>query len=139
MPRMLLADHERMIGLPPSVADEDRLTGIACPDCCGVLSVRDAGNGHIRFTCRIGHAYTVKELLVAKEDAIEERLWKIIVALEELAQVLDDLDRRSGARRWQARVTWLRQASGIIREVNDDNEPIDLGPVEDRVTERDGR
>ncbi len=119
-----------MIGLPRTITDEDRLTGISCPDCYGVLTVRLERRGHLRLTCRIGHAFTLKELLAAKEDAVEDALWTTVVRLEELAGTLEDLDHASGDDRWQSRVTWLRHASRAMRQLNDQNQPVDLGRME---------
>jgi two-component system chemotaxis response regulator CheB len=48
-------------------------------------------HAHLHFVCRIGHAYSLTELLEAKENRIEERLWSAVVALEEMAMLLDDL------------------------------------------------
>ena len=60
--------------LPDSLpADgEDRFTGVACPDCSGVLTLRAHGT-LVTFACRIGHMYSYAELLASKEEILERR------------------------------------------------------------------
>jgi hypothetical protein len=51
------------------------VTGVSCPDCCGVLGVRAEGRESVlAFECRVGHTYDVAELLAAKEEVLEQRL-----------------------------------------------------------------
>jgi two-component system chemotaxis response regulator CheB len=45
----------------------------------------------IRFRCRAGHVYSVRELIVQKEQRLENVLWAPVTALEELAALLRDL------------------------------------------------
>ena len=65
-----------MWALPPGfrLLDGNQATGLSCPDCDGVLqvSVADPDSGYLAFTCRIGHAYSLAEVLAAKETAIEQ-------------------------------------------------------------------
>ena len=42
------------------------------------------------FVCRVGHTFSMRDLLVGKEEQIEARLWSAVVALEELVEILDD-------------------------------------------------
>jgi two-component system, chemotaxis family, protein-glutamate methylesterase/glutaminase len=56
---------------------------VNCPDCSGVISLdRDAETGHLRYVCQIGHAYSVEEIAVAKEDQIENAVWTVLNLLE---------------------------------------------------------
>ena len=83
-----------MIAVPHDVPlnAEDRITGLVCPDCYGVLQVKRTGpRGRLEFTCRIGHAYGLQELLAAKEDDLERRAWSAVEAGEELHALLRDL------------------------------------------------
>jgi hypothetical protein len=50
-----------------------------------------AHSSFLYFTCRIGHSYSAVELLDAKEQRLEARLWKAVHGLEELATVLPEL------------------------------------------------
>src|SRR5262249_40188887 len=62
---MLLAYQPRMFALPPRLVpgSEDAVSGITCPACHGSMRVRAEGGGHLHFTCRIGHAYSLREML----------------------------------------------------------------------------
>jgi len=78
--------------LPPLPPDgESRLTGLGCPDCAGSLFVR-VNRKIVTFFCWIGHEYSLGEMLAAKEEAIEKRLWVAFSSLEEIAIVLEQLE-----------------------------------------------
>src|SRR5262245_11320141 len=78
--------------LPPLPPDgERRLTGLACPDCAGSLLVR-VDHKQVTFFCWIGHEYSLGEMLAAKEEALEKRLWVAYSSLEEIAIIMDELE-----------------------------------------------
>jgi hypothetical protein len=61
-----------------------------------VLNVETEGRkGHLNFICRVGHVYALPDLLLAKEQALEQRLWSALVAVEELIALLRDLEARA--------------------------------------------
>jgi hypothetical protein len=65
-----------MYAIPPrvDVAPEPQLAGLSCPDCCGSLSVQPEGKrSDLVFECRVGHTYSVDDLLIAKEERIRAR------------------------------------------------------------------
>ena len=68
-------------------------TGYTCPDCRGSLKQIDEG-GIIRYRCRVGHAYSYREMLREKEQSVEQALWVAMQTLEERAQMLDGLASR---------------------------------------------
>jgi len=88
------------------------------------------------FVCRVGHTFSIGDLLVGKEEQIETRLWSAVVALEELVEVLADFEqraRRQGlvgaaralqerARRTEAQIATLRSAIADNRAVEVDDE-----------------
>jgi two-component system, chemotaxis family, protein-glutamate methylesterase/glutaminase len=122
--------------LPPGIDGDERLTGVACPDCGGTLTVRAEGrSGYLHFRCRIRHAFSVGSLLATKEDVLEATLWASVRALEELAALLGDLHRlgdpysdscrADDARR---RITELERAGAVLRGVLDGNVPLALVP-----------
>src|SRR5437867_1901127 len=90
-----------MFALPPDLRSGtgDQVSGVTCPTCHGSLRVRAEGNGHLHFTCRVGHAFSLQEALEAHEDFFEDTVWAAIRAAEELEQLLADVIdyRRRGA------------------------------------------
>jgi two-component system, chemotaxis family, protein-glutamate methylesterase/glutaminase len=123
----------------PRLDRAESVAALACPDCAGTLTVRVEGAaGHLRFKCRIGHAYALGSLLEAKEEAIEQRLWSALVSMEELASLLEELqalgEPYTTGEAWTAatdRVTRLRASVLTVRAVIERNVPIDLGPDAD--------
>jgi two-component system chemotaxis response regulator CheB len=116
----------------------DALTGVACPDCAGTLVVR-LRRHFAAFSCRIGHRFSLPELLAAKEDVLERRLWIAFSSLEEFADLLDDLrshgveqvdhavyERRSATARQHA--TMLRSAIEAERPLRIDGGAPESGP-----------
>jgi two-component system chemotaxis response regulator CheB len=77
------------------------LSPITCPECGGSLWEHDEG-GVLRFKCQVGHAYTRESLDTAHGQALEVALWTALRSLEERADLLRRLARRS---RGPARMT----------------------------------
>jgi hypothetical protein len=74
-------------------------TDLGCPACRGVLYVSVLGkHGWLSFDCRVGHAFSVDSLLVAKEEQLEQSLWAVVEVLEEIAQLYVTLARAEKAR-----------------------------------------
>src|SRR5262245_23467717 len=67
----------------------EQTTGLTCPDCPGVLEV-SSDEEHLLFRCRIGHTYSLQDLIQAKETRLEDLLWAPVTALEELIALLHD-------------------------------------------------
>jgi two-component system chemotaxis response regulator CheB len=74
----------------PTLTDKKEITGVVCPECPGVLAVSRKGE-HVTFRCRIGHVFSLRDLIVAKEDRLEAALWASVECLEELAALFRDL------------------------------------------------
>lgn len=65
-----------MDALPRDLNDAGQLqlTGVSCPECCGMLAVRQEGRDRaLVFKCRIGHTFALGEVLAAKEERLEEK------------------------------------------------------------------
>lgn len=130
-----------MEALPRALSDTGdlELTGVSCPECCGMLAVRQEGReATLVFECRIGHTYALGELLAAKEDRLDEALCTAVTRLEELIALLRDLERRSSASEpGSMRAQYRRRRRGAeaiaqqVRQVIEQNRPIDLaeGPT----------
>ena len=129
-----------MYALPPGVFDgvERHVSGIACPECAGVLQVQREGAGNLRFICRVGHTMSVDELLGAAEDKIENDLWASVRALEELVALLQDLEayaRRHGRTQFGGphaeRITQARDHVKRLRAILEEKRPVDLASTGD--------
>ena len=127
-----------MYAIPPRVeaTPERQVSGVSCPDCCGILTVGTEGKrSDLVFECRVGHTYSVEELLIAKEERLQSRLWIAYTALTELMALLDDLAAREtgddGRRRYGARSEVARLQAGRLRRLIEDNAPLTLPSQDD--------
>jgi two-component system, chemotaxis family, protein-glutamate methylesterase/glutaminase len=121
--------------LPPRIGKTAQPASLVCPECGGALSAQAEGDAeYLLFVCQVGHSYSTATLLFGKEQRLEEVLWSAVYLLEELADLLADLVHRGGpdgvqpewppARR---RIARLHDQAKRLRQLLDDNEPIDLG------------
>ncbi|BDI30144.1 protein-glutamate methylesterase [Capsulimonas corticalis] len=69
----------------------------ACPDCHGVLWEIQEGDV-LRYRCRVGHAYTVENLLSAQEHSLEDALWAALRSLEETSSLAWRMELRAAER-----------------------------------------
>jgi hypothetical protein len=125
-----------MWALPPNFGNTQGLqvTGLSCPDCDGVLQVgvAEPDSGFLQFVCRIGHSFSLSEVIAAKEAAIENALRSSEVAFAEIIALLDDLEREdvpariSGAERTERRAR-LERHLALVRTILEQNQPLDLG------------
>src|SRR5262245_60193230 len=83
-----------MKALPTDLSPRSGLqvTAVSCPDCGGVLAVVREGEEHPSFRCRVGHRLALVDLLVAKEEEIEFRLWAALTVVAELVALLRDVE-----------------------------------------------
>jgi hypothetical protein len=43
---------------------------------------------HVEFRCSVGHAFSLEELYIAKEDQLEQAQWSLIALLKHLEMIL---------------------------------------------------
>jgi two-component system, chemotaxis family, protein-glutamate methylesterase/glutaminase len=132
---MLRPRPVRDIRSSPAIAISHRqVIEIGCPDCSGVLSQFKDGDGpHLRFVCKIGHAYSLYSLLQAKEEQLEHTLWSAI-SLFQHVEMLDELllahiDENGLATRTEglaARLKQVRAQAARIRTVIEETASPDL-------------
>lgn len=76
----------------------DRLTEtpspFTCPDCGGSLWEEQLGGDKVRYRCRVGHAFSVSELVAEKADGFASALWSAVVALEERVDLMSSMAER---------------------------------------------
>jgi two-component system chemotaxis response regulator CheB len=88
------------------------LTDFGCPDCRGVLAVREEGTkGHLSFMCRVGHAFSAESLMKSKEEQVEDTLWTAVEVYEEIALLHREMSAHARAQGLQplARAYELRE------------------------------
>jgi two-component system chemotaxis response regulator CheB len=98
---------------------EPTLTDLTCPDCRGTIWEVRRGNG-AEYRCRVGHAFSPKNMLAEHYAAQEKALYAAIVALEEGAslatRLADKFDPTVGSRlREEARERELQ--AELVRRV----------------------
>lgn len=98
MPKGRVAKETRYTELDMAEIENEKHPGqpsaFACPDCGGVLWELDEDN-FLRFRCRVGHAFTAKNLGFEQRHAIETALWSALRALEENASLFKRLAERA--------------------------------------------
>jgi two-component system chemotaxis response regulator CheB len=102
----------------PTVAGlHGTLTGLTCPECGGALRETRDGALH-RFTCKVGHSYSVESMLSEQGRALESTLSGALRALEERADLLRRLARRSSGitrRRFEQRSRQADEDANRVR------------------------
>lgn len=119
-----------MKGLPDElpIDGQEAFTGLVCPECSGNLVVqRDAQ--YVSFRCRVGHVYSVVEVITAKESVLEARMWSAVFAFEELSALLDGLDGHRltdhvGAVACRDRLALARRQAQRLREIVQADRPL---------------
>lgn len=84
----------------PAVGADDApgtSTGIACPECHGVLWAADDDDSP-EFACRVGHAYSSESLVEAHAQSVEAALWAAVRSLQEQASLVRHLARQAHRR-----------------------------------------
>ena len=95
----------------------------ACPECNGSLWRLDEKE-LTRYRCRVGHAYTQDNLVLAKSEALESALWAALRALEESVSIerraakrADDIGSRMGAERLQESAETKSKQAELLRQM----------------------
>lgn len=97
-----------------------RPSPIACPECHGVLREWEE-DGHVRFRCHTGHAYSPESLRAEIDEAIEIALWNAIRSLQEgvifLQQFAAKGHAREDAEKLVSRARELERQADQMREL----------------------
>ena len=119
--------------------DGERPSGLICPDCGGSISV-SVTDGLLVFRCRVGHLYSVDDVLVGKEAHIEHTMCAAVHAYAEMAAFLRTLGQRDRAtpiadteraRRAEQAEANARALRGILEN---DRRILLPEPLDDRAT-----
>jgi two-component system chemotaxis response regulator CheB len=113
-------------------------SGFTCPECGGTLWETEAG-GTVSYRCRVGHAYTLHNLLVRHGETVERALWTAYRALEERAAMSRRVSRRLADRgRLESAERFERQAeisADHAAELKTILDHLDTGALEAEETE----
>lgn len=97
-------------------------SNVTCPDCGGVLWEHDNG-GHVRYACQVGHGYSPASLEARQSEHLEAALWSALRSLEERADLLRRIGRRSrrsagdgGSSRYEVRAEATEGHAAVLRE-----------------------
>lgn len=107
---------------------QEAFTGLVCPDCNGNLVIQ-RDSEYISFRCRVGHAYSIVELITAKEFALETRMWSAVFGFDELAALLAGLDGHHltdhlGAETCRDRLALALRQAARLRAIVQDDRPV---------------
>jgi hypothetical protein len=108
---------------------EPQLTRVTCPDCSGALTVSAEGRQFVHFACRVGHVYSVKDVLAAKEEQLENRVWSAVVACEEVAGLLE-VFQGGPEGPFAERIRQARDDAETLRRLLDRGMSLDLGRID---------
>jgi two-component system, chemotaxis family, protein-glutamate methylesterase/glutaminase len=93
----------------PQATGEQKPSAFACPECHGVLWEMEERE-HLRYRCRVGHAYTADTLRVSLSESAENSLWAALRAVEEKAALLRRVAHKLGPR---MRAQYEQEATGF--------------------------
>jgi two-component system chemotaxis response regulator CheB len=92
------ADEDPAAGFDASLRD-GTLKGppapIQCPECGGALWEIQEGRKVVRYRCHVGHNYSAKGLMAAKDAELEAAMWTAVRSLEEAAELRRRLAKRA--------------------------------------------
>jgi two-component system, chemotaxis family, protein-glutamate methylesterase/glutaminase len=76
------------------IKEHGMATNLTCPECGGVLNLYENGS-LMRFGCQVGHTYSPDSLFNGQAQSVESAMWAAIRTLEERADLLRRMARRS--------------------------------------------
>jgi two-component system chemotaxis response regulator CheB len=107
------------------IAQPGDVMTFSCPECGGTLWETEAG-GTTSYRCRVGHAYTLNNLLVRHGETVERALWTAYRALEERAAMsrrvgrrLADRGRVESAERFERQADISAERAAELKQVLD--------------------
>jgi two-component system chemotaxis response regulator CheB len=95
-------------------------TEFSCPDCIGVLKVVRENNEHRDYRCQVGHHFSTRSLLIAKEKEVKRVLWASAALLEHIMLVYGRMIEETNGgeakhkRRLQRRIREARQQKATL-------------------------
>jgi two-component system chemotaxis response regulator CheB len=101
------------------IAQPGQMVAFSCPDCGGTLWETEAG-GTTSYRCRVGHAFTLNNLVARQGESVERALWTAYRALEERSAMSRRIARRLAERgREESAERFERQAEVAERNASE--------------------
>ena len=117
------------------IAQPGEMVSFSCPDCGGTLWETQAG-GTASYRCRVGHAYTLNNLLARQGDSVERALWTAYRALEERSAMSRRVARRLAERgREESAARFERQAETAERNAAELKDVLDAFEAAPQATD----
>jgi two-component system chemotaxis response regulator CheB len=117
------------------IAQPGEMVSFSCPDCGGTLWETEAG-ATTSYRCRVGHAYTLENLLARQGDSVERALWTAYRALEERSATSRRVARRLAQRgREAAAARFERQAQVAERNASELKNVLDAFEAAPQATD----
>jgi two-component system chemotaxis response regulator CheB len=111
-------------------------TSLTCPECGGVLWEDEDGE-LVRFSCHVGHSFSVDSMLELQSDSVETALWTALRVLEERGQLLRRLAERQAemgneisSRSFRRRADKVGDRSAILQRAIERSEPVPASDAE---------
>ncbi|WP_157244948.1 chemotaxis protein CheB [Nonomuraea typhae] len=102
--------------LPDTPAGE--LTGFTCPECNGPL-YEQHGPREQRYTCRVGHSWSLNAMTSGHAAVVERALWVAILRLEERQRLLERMIDSAAGRGHRVAVARLAEQARETREAGE--------------------
>ena len=94
---------------------EERNSDLTCPECRGPLREFRIANVQ-EYRCRVGHAYSMLALERDQHDTVERKLWEAVIALEEAAEIADQLSLRFEGN-YKKQANHRREQASILKDI----------------------
>ena len=94
---------------------ERKQVELICPDCQGPIW-EDRQGRIVEYECRVGHRFSPRSMLSGYREAVEDRLWNVVVSLETAADLAARLEPELGEKA-RAEAHHQRQRAAAIRQL----------------------
>jgi two-component system chemotaxis response regulator CheB len=91
---------------------ERKQVELICPDCQGPIWEERLGR-IVEYKCRVGHIFSPQSMLSGFQEAIEDKLWNVVVSLEAAADLAEALEPELGERGRAEALEQRRRATAI--------------------------
>lgn len=113
--RLAITEHSAM---EKKESIERKLVELNCPDCQGPIWEERQGR-IVEYKCRVGHISSPLSMLSGFREAIEDRLWNVVMSLEAAADLAEQLEPELGERARAEAHNQRRRATAIKQMLGD--------------------